>query len=170
MTNIWPALKNFQKNISKNVKKNFQKNFEKNFKKKKISKKKIFFKKKIFSKNFLKFSTKHSTNLHVKKIWFWGGLNNFLPKKLYFSPQNPFFISKIFLCATFLKSCYNVTPIIFCHLVNKISISGLNEELFYKQPVFTAGCLFSKSSTVLAVQCSNFDILLKMHPNPNDED
>ena len=123
----------------------------------------------IFSKKFLKFSTKHFTNLHVKKISFWGGLNNILLKNLDFGTQNPFFISKNFLCVVFLKSFYNVTPIILCHLVNKISISGLNEELFYKQPVFTAGCLYSKSSTVLGVQCSNFDILLQIHQNLNGE-
>ena len=121
-------------------------------------------------KKILKFSTKHFTNLHVKKISFWGGLNNILLKNLDFGTQNPFFISKDFLCVVFLKSFYPLTPIILCHLVNKISISGLNEELFYKQPVFTAGCLFSKKSTVWPVQSSKIDILLQMHQNQNGEE
>ena len=144
--------------MSKKCSKKFHKYFEKKFRKKiskKISKK--IFKKKI-SKKILKFSTKHFTNLHVKKISFWGGLNNFLPKKLDFSPQNPFFVSKNFLCAIFLKSCYNVTPIIFCHLVNKISFSELNDEIFYKRPVFTEIWFVSKTSTVLAGPCQFLDI------------
>ena len=153
MTNALPALTSWRVFLWINIihtLKNFQK---------KISKKIL--------KKILKFSTKHFTNLHVKKISFWGGLNNFLPKKLDFGPQNPFFISKKFLCAIFLKSCYPLTPIILCHLVNKISISELNEEIFYKQPVFTRRSFYSKTSTFLGAQCSKFVKMLHLHQNQN---
>ena len=148
------SIEKFSKKIFR--KKNYKKKFSRKFSKKIL-------------KKFLKFSTKHSTNLHVKKISFWGGLNNFLPKKLDFGPQNPFFISKKFLCAIFLKSCYNVTPIIFSLLVKKISFSELSGKIFYKQPVFTGGCDVSKTSTFLAGQSSNFDILLQIPKNWNAE-
>ena len=45
------------------------------------------------------------------------------------------FVSKNVVGATF---CRNITPNIFVGLVNKISISELNDDIFYKQPVFTA--------------------------------
>ena len=45
------------------------------------------------------------------------------------------FVSKNVVGATF---CRNITPKIFVGLVNKISISELNDHIFYKQPVFTA--------------------------------
>ena len=146
--------------IEKFKKKNFEKKFSR-----KISKK---FSKK-FSKKNLKFFTKHFTNLHVKKISFWGGLNNFLPKKLDFGTQNPFFVSKNFYCRIFSKKFYNVTQLFLCHLVNKISISGLNDKIFYKQPVFTPRCLVSKKSTVLGVECSYLVSMLQIHPKSNDE-
>ena len=52
--------------------------------------------------------------------------------------STPAFVSKTFLCAIFLKNSYSVTPIIFWLLYKKISFSELNEDIFYKQPVFTA--------------------------------
>ena len=46
-------------------------------------------------------------------------------------------LRQLFFLLIFLKFPSNVTPNIFCHLVNKISFLGLSEDIFYKQPVFT---------------------------------
>ena len=52
------------------------------------------------------------------------------------------FVSKNLIGATF---CRNITPKIFVGLVNKISIWDLNDDIFYKQPVFTATLRGSQS-------------------------
>ena len=58
----------------------------------------------------------------------------------------------------FLKNFYKVTPIIFWLLYKKISISELNDEIFYKQPVFTEIWVVSETSTVWAGTSPSFDI------------